>query len=555
MEKTSIEQRHSRLTRSAGVVSIAVMCSRVLGLVREMVLVHFLEARTSLDAYKAAFRIPNFLRDLFGEGVLSKAFVTTFTDVETRSGEKAAWRLANLVFNALVIVLIIITLAGIIFAPSIINFIFRGEGFNIAFLPDVSHIFSGKGADTILPADSSFGFADKRELTVYLARIMFPFLLLVSLSAIAMGLLNSKGRFGVPASASSFFNLGSVAVGVWGYYTAPKLGLHPATGMAVGVLAGGVLQFTMQIPSMWRVGFRYKPVLSLTDPDFRQVMRLVAPATLGTAALQVNLLLNSIFASHEAGWLTWNQLAFRIMHFPIGVLGVAISTASLPILSRLVAQGSMDEYRRTLSYALKLIFILSIPASVGLIVLGKPIVSLLYEHGRFGEYDTMRVAGSLFCYSFGLCGYSGVKIATDGFYALKNIRTPVIVSLFTIAFNAVLNSVFIFGLGFDQRSLAVSTACSITANFLLVLGLLWRRVGSLDGRGLASVFIKSVIAAAGMGVTTALIYSQLFPLIGNGFSLLVAIIAAMPVLYAFARILRIRELGQIIGYIVEKFRK
>jgi len=537
MEKTSIEQRHSRLTRSAGVVSIAVMCSRVLGLVREMVLVHLFKAGT-LDAYNAAFRIPNFLRDLFGEGVLSKAFVTTFTDVETRSGEKAAWRLTNLVFNALVIVLIIITLAGIIFAPTIINLIFSGEGFDVELSPD-----------------SHFGFAGKRALTVYLARIMFPFLLLVSLSAIAMGLLNSKGRFGVPASASSFFNLGSVAVGVWGYYAAPKLGLHPLTGMAVGVLAGGVLQFTIQIPSMWRVGFRYRPILSLTDPDFRQVMRLVAPATLGTAALQVNLLINCVFASHGDGWLTWNLLAFRIMHFPIGVLGVAISTASLPVLSRLVAQGLMDEYRRTFAYAMKLIFILSIPASVGLIVLGKPIVSLLYEHGRFSDYDTERVAGSLFCYAFGLCGYSGVKVATDGFYALKNIRTPVIVSLFTIAFNTVLNYVFIFQLGFDHRSLAVSTACSITANFLLVLGLLWRRVGNFDRRGLASVFIKSVIAAGGMGVVAALVYRQLSPLMGNGFSLLVAIIAAMPVLYAFARVLRIRELGQIIGYIVEKFRK
>jgi len=538
MEESSVEHRHSKLTRSAGVVSIAVMCSRVLGLVREMVLAHLFEARTSLDAYNAAFRIPNFLRDMFGEGVLSKAFVTTFTDVETRSGEKAAWRLANLVFNALVIVLIIITLVGIILAPSIIGFIFRGEGFNVTFSPE-----------------SNYGFADKRSLTVYLARIMFPFLLLVSLAAIAMGLLNSKGKFAVPASASSFFNLGSVVVGVWGYYTAPKLGLHPATGMAVGVLVGGALQFIVQLPSMWRVGFRYRPILSFTDPDFRQVMKLVAPATLGTAALQVNLLLNSFFASHGEGWLTWNQFAFRIMHFPIGVLGVAISTASLPVLSRLVAQGAMDEYRKTLSYSLKLMFILAIPASVGLIVLNKPIVSLIYEHGKFGADDTMRVAGALFCYAFGLCGYSGVKIATDGFYALKDIRTPVIVSLFTIAFNALLNYVFIFQLGFDHRSLAVSTACSITTNFLLVFGLLWRRVGNFDGRGLASVFVKSAIAAVGMGAATALIHSQLSLLIGSKFALLVAIIVAMPVLYALGRVLRLRELDQVIGSIVEKIRR
>jgi putative peptidoglycan lipid II flippase len=538
MENAKIDSGHSRLTRSAGVVSIAVMGSRVLGLVREIVLAHFFEAKTSLDAYDAAFRIPNFLRDLFGEGVLSKAFVTTFTGVETRSGENAAWRLANLVFNALTIILTIITLIAIILAPLIVSFIFMGKGF-----------------DTVLPPESSFGFADKRELTVYLARIMFPFLLLVSLAAISMGLLNSKGRFGVPASASSFFNLGSVIVGVWGYYTAPKLGQHPTVGMAVGVLVGGALQFVMQMPSMWRVGFRYRPILSFTDPDLKQVMKLVAPAILGTAALQVNLLTNSFFASQGEGWMAWNIRAFRIMHFPIGVLGVAISTASLPVLSRFAAQDSMDEYRRTFSYALKLVFILALPASAGLMVLSRPIISLLYEHGKFGADDTVRAAGALFCYAFGLCGYSGVKIATDGFYALKNIRTPVVVSLFTIAFNILLNYVFIFQLGFDHRSLAISTACSITTNFLLVLGLLWRRVRNFGGRDLASVFAKSVIGAAGMGAVVVLAHRWLLSFVGSKLSLMAAIIVAMPVFYGLSRVLRLREIDQVIGAIVEKIRR
>lgn len=538
MEETAIDQDHSKLTRSAGVVSIAVMGSRVLGLVREIVLAHLFEAETSLDAYDAAFRIPNFLRDLFGEGVLSKAFVTTFTDVETRSGEKAAWRLANLVFNALTIILVIITIIGIILAPFIVSLIFMGKGF-----------------DTVLPPESSFGFADKRDLTVYLARIMFPFLLLVSLAAIAMGLLNSKGRFGVPASASSFFNLGSVIVGVWGYYTAPKLGQHPTVGMAVGVLFGGALQFIVQTPSMWRVGFRYKPVLSFTDPDLKQVMKLVAPAILGTAALQVNLLFNSFFASQGEGWLAWNIRAFRIMHFPIGVLGVAISTASLPVLSRFAAQNSMDEYRRTFSYALKLVFILALPASAGLIVLSRPIISLLYEHGKFGADDTVRTAGALFCYAFGLCGYSGVKIATDGFYALKNIRIPVIVSLFTIALNILLNYILIFQLGFDHRSLAVSTACSITVNFLLVLSLLWRRVRNFGGRDLASVFVKSLIAAGGMGAVAALTYRWLLSFAGTKLSLLAAIIVAMPVFYGLCYMLRLREIDQVIGAMAEKIRR
>ena len=538
MSKNNIDSTHSKLTRSAGVVSIAVMGSRVLGLVREVVLANLFEAKTSLDSFYAAFTIPNFMRDLFGEGILSKAFVTTFTDVEARSGEKAAWRLANLVFNALTIILIIITLIGIILAPFIVSLIFMGRGF-----------------DTALPSESSFGFADKRELTVYLTRIMFPFLLLVSLAAIAMGLLNSKGRFGIPASASSFFNLGSIIVGVSGYYVAPKLGQHPLTGMAIGVLVGGVLQFFVQIPSMWRVGFRYKPILSFTDPDLKQVMKLMAPAILGNAALQVNLLFNRFFASQGEGWLTWNSQAFRLMHFPIGVLGVAISTATLPVLSRAAAQGSMDEYRRTFSYALKLMFILALPAAAGLIALNKPIVSLIFERGEFGTDDTIRVAGSLFCYAFGLFGYSGRQIATDGFIALKNMRTPVIVSLFAIGLNIILNSLLIFQLGFDQRSLAVSTACSITMNFLLVLFLLRRRVGNFDGRSLALVFVKSAVAAAIMGGAVALIYWQLLHPLGSNFSLLISILIAMPVFYVICRIFRLRELDQIIGAMLEKIRK
>ena len=533
-----IDSSHSRLTRSAGIVSIAVMISRVLGLIRDMVLVHLLEARISLDAFDAAFRIPNFLRDLFGEAILSKAFVATFADVEARSGEKAAWRLANIVFNTLAITLSIITLICIILAPFIISIIVMGKGF-----------------DTPLPPESSFGFADKRELTVYLTRIMFPYLLLVSLAAIAMGLLNSKGRFGIPASASSFFNLGSVIVGVWGYYIAPKLGQHPATGMAVGVLVGGALQFIVQVPSMRRVGFRYKLILDFTDPGLKQVIKLMAPAVLGSAAMHVNMILNSIFASQGEGWLAWNQRAFRIMYFPIGVLGVAISTASLPVLSRFAAQKSMDEYRKILSYALKLVFILSLPASAGLIVLNKPIVSLLFEHGKFGSYDTTQVAGQVFCYAFGLCGYSGVKIATDGFYALKDIRTPVIVSLFTISLNILLNYIFIFQLGVDHRSLAISTACSITTNFLLVLALLWRRVGGFQRWDLASVFVKSVIAAASMGAITALTYGWLLPTIGSKLSLFAAIVISLPVLYGLARALKLREMDQIVGAIVRKMGK
>jgi len=377
----------------------------------------------------------------------------------------------------------------------------------------------------------------------------------VSLSAIAMGLLNSKGRFAVPASASSFFNLGSVIVGVWGYHTAPKYGYHPLAGMAIGVLVGGALQFLVQIPSMWRAGFRYKPILSFTDPDLKQVMKLMAPALLGYAALQVNLLLNRFFASQGEGWITWNVQAFRIVHLPIGVIGVAISTASLPALSQFVAQNSMEEYKKTFTHALKLMFILTLPAAAGLIVLNKPIVSLIFERGEFGQDDTLRVAGALFCYAFGLCGYSGRQITVDGFIALKDMRTPVMVSLFTIALNILLNCIFIFGLGFDHRSLAISTACSITVNFVLVLGLLWRRVNGFSGHGLGSVFVRAVIASIAMGIVAMLTHNQLSGFTGEKLSLIATIIFAMPVLYALYRLLKVREFDQLIGAVMEKIKR
>lgn len=537
MAETKTDSSNSKLTRSAGVVSIAVMCSRILGLVRETVLAALFKAETDLDAFKAAFTIPNLMRDLFGEGILSKAFVSTFKDVEAKSGEKAAWRLTNIVFNATALILIVITILGIILAPYIVKIIFSGEGF-----------------DTPLPPESSFGFADKRDLAIYLTRLMFPFLLLVSLGAIAMGMLNSKGKFGVPASASSFFNLGSVVVGVWGYYTAPKLGYHPLTGMAIGVLTGGALQFLIQIPSMWRTGYRYKPTLSFNDPGLRQVMKLVTPALLGYAALQVNLLLNRRFASQGMGWLAWNTQAFRIVHLPIGVIGVAISTASLPRLSQFAAQGDMDEYKKTLTYALKLMFMLALPAATGLIALNKPIVSLIFERGEFDTHDTIQVAGALFCYAFGLCGYSGRQIAADGFIALKEMRTPVIASLFAIALNIALNCILIFGLKFDHRSLAISTACSITTNFVLVFGLLWRRVGGFDGYGLGIVFMKSTVAAIGMGVAAKLIYWGLAAFIGSKFALAAAIIAAMFVLHGISRLLKLDELTQVVKAVVQKVR-
>jgi putative peptidoglycan lipid II flippase len=538
MKKETFESGEHSLVRSAGIVSIAIMISRMLGVVRESVLAYFFPARTALDAFYAAFRIPNLLRDLFAESVLSNAFVPTFVDAETKSGEQAAWRLANLVFNIVTIILVIITFLGIVFAPQIVDLVFMGKGFDIALTPE-----------------SSFGFATKRDLTVYLTKIMFPFLIMVSLAAISMGLLNSKRHFAVPALAPAFFNIGSLVVGVAGYYIAPRFGQHPTAGMAVGVLAGGAMQFLVQVPSMYRVGFRYKPILKFNDPYLKQIMRLIAPAMIGTAAIEVNVLVNSFFASHGEGWVTWLTQAFRIVFFPIGALGVAISTAALPALSKSISQSSMEKYKQTFTHALKLMFILALPASAGLMVLNKPIVALIFERGKFSDYDTMMVGSALMCYAFGLCGYSGVKVATNGFYAIKDVRTPALVSVFTIVLNIISNYVFIFQLGLDHRSLAISTSITITVNFTLVLGLLSRRVGGFGWRDIVPVIIKSIITSACMGAIALFTYKFLVGITGSIISLLIAMIASVFVLYVLYRLLKVHEFNQIVSTVVRKIKR
>ena len=537
---TSEDQQ--RITRSAGIVSIAVMASRLLGLVREKVIAYYFAAGVGGDAFYAAFRIPNLMRDLFGEGALSKAFVTTFTATELEDGEEAAWRLASRVFNASFLLLTLITLVGIFAAPAIVDLIFTGKGFQEVPLDPSEH----------------FGFDSKRDLTVYLTRIMFPYLILVSLAAVTMGLLNSKGKFGVPASASSFFNVGSLIVGVWGYYVAPDLGLHRTTGMAVGVLVGGALQFLVQVPSMRRVGFRYQLLLSFRDERVRQVMRLIGPAILGVAALQVNVLVNSIFASEGEGWLTWINRAFRLMHLPIGVFGVAISTVALPNLARLVAAGNMEEYRRSFSYALRLMFLLTVPASVGLMVLAEPICRLIFEGGQANPLDTQQTAGALFYYAFGLCGFSAVKIATDGFYTFNDTRTPAIVSLCTVGLNILLNYLFIYRLGFDHRSLALSTSCTITLNFLALLFLLRGRAGGLGLSGIWSLLIKLALASAIMGCVCWWSYTQIEGWVGavsltaRLIGVFVPIGLGVAILVVGAKLMRIRELDQLLNAIARR---
>ena len=482
-ETKSIDNQNQSVTRAAGIVSIAVMGSRILGLAREAAIAYYFQSKFSGDAFYLAFRIPNFLRDLFGEGILSKAFITTFLATEAEDGEQAAWNLANRVFNLTFLVLTSIAVLGIAFAPAIVDVLAR-ENF-----------------DERLDATAHYGFDTKVELTIYLTQLMFPYLLFVSLAAIAMGLLNSKGRFGIPACASSFFNISSLVIGVSGYYLFPVAGMHPGTGMAVGVFVGGIAQFAIQVPSMSRVGFRYRPLLSLRDPRVLQVIHLVGPAVLGVAAVQVNQFTNTFFITSGSAWLTWISRAYRVVHLPIGLFGVAISTVALPQLARFATTGETENFRNALSYALRLMLMLTIPAAVGLMFLSAPICRFLYERGETTALDTVGTAGVLFVYAFGLCGFSSLKIVTDGFYAYKDIRAPVVVSICTVILNICLNYLFIYReLFLDPRAVVLSTVLTVTLNCAVLLLLLRRKVGRLGLKRIVPLTLKVLIASAVMAV-------------------------------------------------------
>ena len=383
------------------------------------------------------------------------------------------------------------------------------------------------------------GFAaipGKVGLTVGLTRIMFPFLPLVALAAVAMGILNTRNVFGVPASAAAFFNVGSIVGGLGAAYwlapdyvrgilgavathhaapTDPALAARAIAGMAIGTLIGGLLQFVVQVPSLGRVGFRYRPVLHLSDPGLRQVMRLMAPATIGAAAVQVNVFINNNFASYLGnGPVSWLNVAFRFMQLPIGLFGVALGTVTLPLVSRHVARGDQAALRRTLAESLELVGLLCLPAAAGLALFAVPVIGLIYEHGRFTPADTTAAAQALAAYTAGLAGYAGIKVLAPAFYALDDARTPMLVSLVSIGVNYVLNWTLVRRLGFGHVGLALSTSAVALGNFALLYVVLRRRVGPLGSRlpvALARIALAAAVMAAVAGGLDFVVAAHLPP--------------------------------------------
>src|SRR5436853_7506607 len=297
---------------------------------------------------------------------------------------------------------------------------------------------------------------EKTETTILLTRIMWPFILLFSLAALVMGMLNAKHVFGAPAMASSFFNLGSIIGGVaFGWWLDPHFGTRSLIGLSIGTLIGGIWQLSSQFPSLRRVGYKYHADFHWRDQGVRTVLMLMGPAVIAASAVQVNVLINSGFAARLGdGPVSWLNIAFRLMQLPLGIFGVAIGTVTLPLVSKSAAVGNMGEFRAILARGMRLAFLLTIPSAIGLAMLASPIISVIYQHGRFTAEMTRQTAGALQYYAIGLVSYAVLKVLTPAFYAVGKRNTPMVVSFLAIGATLFRNWLFTFRLGWGHRGLA-----------------------------------------------------------------------------------------------------
>ena len=520
------------LLQSAGIISAAVAASRVTGLIRESVLGWMFGAGATFDAYVLGFRIPSLARELFAEGALSSAFIPTFTRYLATKTPEETRELANITATLLTIITGSVCALGMLFSPVIVNL----------FAPGF-HAVPGKW-----------------ELAVLLVRTMFPFLVLLALSAQAQGMLYATHRFGIPALSSSLFNIASVlsglALGRW-------FGIAPVRGMAIGVVIGGVAQLGFQLPSLWRAGFVWMPRLNLRESlrheGVRHILWLMGPAVIGSASGQINVLVNTNFAAglRDAtghvmnGPVSWLSYAYRFFSLPMGVFGVAIASAALPRISHSVAMKNMEEFRETLSRSIVMILLLTVPSSVGLAILGESMIGIVFQHGRFLAFDTHQTALALQCYVAGLAGYSAMKMIAPAFYALGDARTPMVVSVMSVLVNGVCAFAMVRLAGFGFAGLALSVSVVSTFSAITLLMLLQARIGGIHGRAMAASVAKIGVAAALMGLVCFAVVTALHSRLAI---LAVGIPAGVGSYYLAAVALRVPELADARDSVLRRFR-
>ena len=480
-----------QITKAAGVIGLSTVVSRILGFVRDAVFAWLFGARMASDAFQVAFRIPNILRRLVGEGAMTAAFIPVFVEERQRSAEHA-WAMTNAVITLLSVLLIGISVGGVLLTPFLIRLI--APGFH--------------------------AIPEKFELTVYLTRITFPYIFFISLTALTMGILNALHHFLTPALGPAMLNLALIACALW-------LGPHlqtPIVGQSIGVILGGIAQLLFQTPALLKHGYRYRVSFDYHNPAVRKICLLILPAFFGLAVTQITIFINTFFASLlSEGSISYLYYADRIVEFPLGIFGIAVATAVLPTMSAQTAKGDYAQLVETLSFALRLVLFITIPSTVGLIVLRAPIVALLFERGEFTGRDTIATAQAVFCYAVGLAAFTGVRIIVPVFYAMKDTMTPVLCGVGGVGANIVLCGTPLGLLWFSQHFgvslgatlqgilttvfwrhwwLALATSLASYCNLLLLLWLLRRRLGPirLGWRSILRSLTKVLLASLIMGV-------------------------------------------------------
>lgn len=509
------------ISRGVRSFTIGTAVSRVMGLVRESVFAHLFGVGAATDAFNVAFRVPNLLRDLFAETALSAAFVPVLTS-ERAKGKEAQNRLASNIFNVLFVVTGAVSVLGLLAAP----YLAKAIAFGFGRVPG------------------------KIDLTAQLTAVLFPFLLFVTLGAWAMSYLNTERSFFLPSVAPAVFNLFSILFPVLAFDWYVSRGKEPIFGMAVGVLLGGLMQFLVQMPLVRRKGFRWSPVLSLRDPEFRRVMALFVPVAIGLAGTRINVLVSTILVTPLAeGSVSWLNYAFRIMHLPLGLFGIAVGTVALPSLSKLVAENDHVAVRATLADSLRMVLFLTVPASALLVGLAVPVTRVIYERGRFTAADTLATAGALVLYGLGIPFMSALRNVAAVFYAHKDARTPMFASFASIGLNIVLNVSLMGVLGY--LAFPLSTTLAAVLNIAILMALLPRKVGAMDWRPMAGYGARLAATSAAGGAAAWLVHRLIVAELGTSFLPAAAAVLAggllgLGIFFAVARLIGLAEAGEFV---------
>jgi putative peptidoglycan lipid II flippase len=460
------------IARAAGVLGSATMLSRIMGMVRDMVVSRLFGAGLATDAFFAAFQIPNMLRRFFAEGALTSAFVPTFSHTLTQRGEKGARELANICFTLLTIVMAAITLAGILFSPWIVGVMFPGF--------------------KTVPG--------KFELTVLLNRLMFPYIFFISLVALCMGILNTLRHFFTPAISTVFLNVCMIlaALLLRGFFEVP------ITALAAGVLIGGCAQLIMQLPVLWKKGFPLCLNFDFNNPEVRHIAVLMLPATFGVGVYYLNITVSAILASLlPQGSVSYLYYAQRLFEFPQGIFTVSVAQAVLPSMSRQAAEGDMAGMKESLAFGLRLTLFITIPAMAGLLACSTPIFSLLFMGGEFDYAKAVNSAQALLYYSLGLSFVAMTRVLAPAFFALKDTKTPVWTAFVAFLLNALFSLMLMKPL--LHGGLALATTLSALVNMLLLLWFLRRKIGPFGGRRITVSGAKALVASLPMAIVVVYI--------------------------------------------------